>query len=344
MSEPRSQLTPPHPDVSKLPPAESPPVIVPDYTLIRRIGKGSYGEVWLARNALGAYRAIKIVQRAAFDDDRPFERELEGIRRFEPVSRSHESQLNILHVGRAEGCFYYVMELADDMGRGTEIDEGSYSPRNLKSELLLRGRLPVDECIRLGLALSTALEHLHRHKLVHRDIKPSNIVFVNGIPKLADIGLVARAEATMSFVGTEGYLPPEGPGTIQADLFSLGKVLYELATGRDRQQFPEYPTNVAELPDRAALAELNEVLVRACAPRVQDRYQTAAEMHADLALLQSGKSVSRMRATERRLKLAARASVLLLLVAGLSVAAFLYEQRQTRVARDLAEQNRQLAG
>jgi serine/threonine protein kinase len=57
---------------------------------------------------------------------------------------------------------------------------------------------------------------------------------VNGIPKLADIGLVARAEATLSFVGTEGYLPPEGPGTRQADIFSLGKVLYELSTGQDR--------------------------------------------------------------------------------------------------------------
>ena len=320
------------------------PIIpIPDHTLLRRIGKGSYGEVWLARNVLGVYRAVKIIHRSSFDHDRPFERELAGMQRFEPVSRSHESQLNILHVGRSPGCFYYVMELADDMGRGTAIDEGSYTPRNLRSELLLHGRLPVDECVRLGLALTTALEHLHRHGLVHRDIKPSNIVFVNGIPKLADIGLVAQAEATMSFVGTEGYLPPEGPGTVQADVFSLGKVLYEISTGRDRQQFPELPTGITELPDRAALAELNEVLMRACAPDVKQRYETAAEMHADLALLQSGKSVARLRTVERRLKFVGRAGAVLAGLAVLAGAAFFYQQVQTREARRLASENQALA-
>ena len=265
------------------------------------------------------------------------------MQRFEPVSRSHESQLNILQVGRGPDCFYYVMELADDMGQGAAIDEASYTPRTLRSELLLHGRLPVDECIRLGLALTTALENLHRHGLVHRDIKPSNIVFVSGIPKLADIGLVALAESTMSFVGTEGYLPPEGPGTVQADLFSLGKVLYEISTGHDRQQFPELPTGIAELPDRAALAEFNEVLLRACAPEVKQRYESAAEMHADLALLQSGKSVARMRAVERRLKFVARAGAAVTGMALLAAAAFFYQQVQTRAARRLAGENRALA-
>lgn len=321
----------------------SPPIPIPDHTLVRRIGKGSYGEVWLARNVLGIHRAIKIVHRAAFDDDRPFERELAGIQRFEPISRSHESQLNILHVGRSPGCFYYIMELADDMSGASVVDEGNYSPRTLRSELLLHGRLPVDECLRLGLALTTALEHLHRHQLIHRDVKPSNIVFVNGIPKLADIGLVARTDSTRSFVGTEGYLPPEGPGTPQADIFSLGKVLYELSTGLDRQQFPELPTNVTELPDRAALGELNEVLVRACATDARDRYQSAAEMHADLALLQSGRSVARLRATEQRLKHVARAGALVTALAVIAGAAFLYQQARTREAMELATRNQQLA-
>jgi WD40 repeat protein len=341
---------------------EGSPVPVPDHILIRRIGRGSYGEVWLARSVLGVYRAVKIIRRRAFDDDRPFEREFAGIQRFEPVSRRHESQLNILHVGRGSDYFYYVMELGDAVGEGdgrSQMGDGGtgpfqnaasillspkeYTPRTLRSELLFRGRLPVDECIRLGLALSTALEHLHRHGLVHRDIKPSNIVFVNGIPKLADIGLVALAEATASFVGTEGYLPPEGPGTAQADLFSLGKVLYEMSTGHDRQQFPELPTNVAELPDRAALAEFNEVLLRACAPDVRQRYQSAAELHSDLALLQSGKSVARMRAVEQRLKLVFRAGAALAVIAVIAGLAFLYQQAQTREARRLAAENRALA-
>jgi len=324
-------------------PGASPPFPVPDHTLIRRVGKGAYGEVWLARNALGTWRAVKFIRRSSFDDDRPFERELAGIQRFEPISRSHESQLNILHVGRAEDGFYYVMELADDMGRGQDIDEATYTPRNLRSELHVRGRLPVAECLRLGLALTTALEHLHKHGLVHRDIKPSNIVFVNGIPKLADIGLVARAEATISFVGTEGFLPPEGPGTRPADIFSLGKVLYEISTGHDRQQFPELPTNIVELPDRAELSELNEVLLRACHRDPKERYQNAAEMHADLALLESGRSVVRLRGMERRLRFVQRAGAVVTVIAALAAGLYLWQARQTRIVTELAKEKSILA-
>jgi WD40 repeat protein len=342
--------------------AASPPPVIPDHTLLRRIGKGSYGEVWLARNALGTFRAVKIVHRRAFDSDRPYEREFAGIRRFEPVSRSHPSQLNVLHVGRddAAGLFYYVMELADaaeplrqsedgrlkiEDGIGARghspssiLDPRDYQPRTLRSELQHRGRLPCDECLSISLALATALDHLHRHGLVHRDIKPSNIVFVNGIPKLADIGLVTHVEATLSFVGTEGYLPPEGPGTPQADIFSLGKVLYEMATGRDRQDYPELPTNLIEAPaaDRAALAELNEVIVKACHADAKERYQTAAELHADLALLQSGKSVSHVRAVERRLRSAQRAGALVTGVAVIAAGLYFWQAHQARRIESLA--------
>src|SRR5437868_6633908 len=95
-------------------PVARPTPQVPDHEMLRRIGGGSYGEVWLARSVMGTYRAVKIVYRDSFDNDRPFEREFTGIQKFEPISRSHESQVDILHVGKGEGYFYYVMELADD--------------------------------------------------------------------------------------------------------------------------------------------------------------------------------------------------------------------------------------
>ncbi len=92
-----------------------PVVQVPDYALIRVIGRGSYGEVWLGRSVTGTYRAVKLVHRERFDSARPFEREFAGIQRFEAISNRHPSQLRILHVGRLadDSAFYYVMELAD---------------------------------------------------------------------------------------------------------------------------------------------------------------------------------------------------------------------------------------
>ena len=158
--------------------------------------------------------------------------------------------------------------------------------------------MPVDECIQIGVALTTALEHLHSHGLVHRDVKPSNIIFIGGVPKLADIGLVASMDATMSFVGTSGFLPPEGPGTPQGDIYSLGKVLYEISMGRDRQEFPKLPSNLAEVEDSARLLELNAVILKACHHDPRQRYQSAEAMRADLERLCGGKSVRRAHQVE----------------------------------------------
>jgi hypothetical protein len=321
------------PDAVGREPLSSPPAIS-DHTLIRRIGAGSYGEVWLARNVLREARAVKVIYRHRFADPRPFEREFEGIQRFEPISRSHPSQLAILHVGKndAAGCFYYVMELADcapdkkplastaEVRNPTEAPGSklnatqsadfdlrnldSYAPHTLRFDLEQRGRLPIRDCVQIGLSLTTALAHLHEHGLVHRDIKPSNVIFVKGVPKLGDIGLVAESGDTRSIVGTEGYLPPEGPGTPQADIFSLGKVLYEISTGMDRRRFPELPEDLRDWPDRKQVVEFNEILLKACAKDSAQRYQAAEALGKDLDLLGSGKSVRGKRRLDRASKVA----------------------------------------
>jgi serine/threonine protein kinase len=322
--------------------------LVPDHELIRSIGKGSYGEVWLARSVLGALRAVKIVFRSRFADARPYEREFSGILRVEPLSRAHEGLVDILHVGRhePEGYFYYVMELADDAGQdvGTQMADsgpphapgeprvsgiqhraagirhaGSYTPRTLARELKRRGRLLPQECVQLGLTLSSALSHIHQSGLIHRDVKPSNILYIGGVPKLGDIGLVGEVGDSASYVGTEGYIPPEGPGTVRADVFSLGKVLYEVTTGQDRLQFPVLPTALGQEPTRGKLVELNEVFLKACAPNPAQRYQTAEELHADLALLHRGQSLQRHRKAERRLRQVAFAGYAAAALAGLAI-------------------------
>jgi eukaryotic-like serine/threonine-protein kinase len=164
--------------------------------------------VWLARNILGTYRAVKIIERKAFRNEEAFEKEFSGLRRFEPISQEHDGFVAILHVGRnrGRGFFYYVMELADDDSnpktfRGIEPD--AYVPKTLSNELARCGRLSIEQSVQLGLSLSQALAELHRRGLVHRDVKPSNIIFVKGHAKLADIGLVAHT-GEKSRLGTEG--------------------------------------------------------------------------------------------------------------------------------------------
>lgn len=298
-----------------VPQAPSTPPHVPDHEMVRRIGVGSYGEVWLARNVVGTWRAVKVVRRSRFDSERPYEREFEGIRKFEPISRSHPSQVDILHVGRneAEGYFYYVMELADDAtappangdkGDFSLRDPKLYRPHTLKEEADGHVRLTVSQCVEIGLALTETLEHLHASGLVHRDVKPSNIVFVGGRPKLADIGLVTDADSTRTFVGTEGFLPPEGAGTPQADLYALGKVLYEMSTGKDRREFPNAPADLDQLPDRRQFLELAEIVERACDPDPKRRYPTARDMHDDLALIERGESVRRHNERKERVAVA----------------------------------------
>ena len=266
---------------------------IPDHEVLRKIGGGAYGEVWLARGVTGALRAVKVVWREDFEDARGFEREFEGILKFEPISRDHPALVNILHVGRSPdgvSFYYYVMELGDDVRTGRDINPIEYEPRTLRADHHQATGVPWDtgDCIDVGLRLAEALHHLHEGGLAHRDVKPSNVIFVNGKAKLADIGLVA-ARGQRTFVGTEGFVPPEGPGSAQADVYSLGKVLYEIATGKDRMNFPELPDEMPQGADRKRWLELNRIICEVCEPRISHRQiTTAAELAEALRRIQRG--------------------------------------------------------
>ena len=169
---------------------------------------------------------------------------------------------------------------------------------------------------------------------MHRDIKPSNIIFVNGVPKLADIGLVAEVNDARSFVGTEGFIPPEGPGSPQADMYALGKVLYEMATGSDRLEFPRISPELAQSPEGNAVLELNEIITRACAPDPGQRYSAATELVADLNLFLSGRSLRDARRLERHVVWLKRFAILACIITILAGLAFLFARTQARQARE----------
>lgn len=293
------------------------------------------------------YRAVKVVRREDFEFERTFEREFEGIQRYEKVSQNHPGLVDVLHVGRNSegGFYYYVMELADDEVNGDEeVHVETYRPRTLSSDLRRMPTRPVRECVDLGMSMAGALGHLHHAGLTHRDVKPSNIIFVKGQPKLADVGLVAST-GQRTFVGTEGYVPPEGPGTSSADLYSLAMVLYEMHTGKCRLDFPELPTNLEIAPtvNRDEWRALNRVICRAGSPDPRKRFESA---HAFARALQAVSADNDPGAGERREKFLDRglgilATVLaLVLVAAAAGGFWLWRDNQSFLGQhgtDLAE-------
>ncbi|MEN9547218.1 MAG: hypothetical protein RLZZ356_1950, partial [Verrucomicrobiota bacterium] len=273
---------------------------IPDHVLVRVIGSGAYGDVWLGRTILGTARAIKVIQRSSFERDQPFLREFEGVRRYEPVSRSSPSLVPILQVGRDEaaGFFYSVMELADAaaprqpaMPEGVHpgpASEAQYEARTLRTDLVRQGRLSIADCVEVGLAMAEALQALHGAGLVHRDIKPSNIIYLRGRACLADVGLVSEARESSSCVGTAGYMAPEGPGLPPSDLYSLGMVLYEISTGLRLADYPSTPPHWAD-PGHGVEWEFHEIVLRLGARNPARRHRDATELRDELLLLRGGR-------------------------------------------------------
>ena len=268
----------------------------PDYEVFAPpFGEGGFGKVWLARNAIGQWQALKAVYQSKFGKKTaPYEAEFKGIKRYKPISDKHPGLLRVDFVSKKkpEGYFYYVMELGDAQQTGWEEDPSKYKPRDLagvRSEAP-EGRLPVQDCARMVLVLAEALEFLHGQGLTHRDIKPSNIIFVNGRPKLTDVGLVTDLrppEEITTYAGSPGYMPPppEPPGTAQADIYGLGMVLYVISTGRNPAPFSSLSSSLLERKDQAEFLKLSDIVLKACQPDCALRYKTATDLRADLLQL-----------------------------------------------------------
>ncbi len=238
-------------------------VSIGGYELMARIGSGQHGQVWLSRSVTGQYVALKIMEQRESEDEAQFDREFRGICHYEPLSRDAEAVVDILHVARDDeaGYFYYVMELADDLHSRMPIDPQAYQARNMAAELEVRGRIPLAECLGIAVRISRALGYLHDRDIVHRDIRPSSIIYRQGQVKLAGVSFVAASGGSFSFSGTRGYAPVEGPGYPAADVYSMGRVLYELFSGQSPRHFPNLPVKLADSIQAQALME---VLRTAC--------------------------------------------------------------------------------
>lgn len=234
------------------------------YRIVRRLGRGGMGVVYLARQDEPIRRdvAIKVIRGAVLDRDTiaRFAAERQALALME-----HPGIARIFDAGTTDdGLPYFVMELVE----GPPITE--YCQQNA---------LSLDERLKLFRHVCRAVHHAHQRGVIHRDLKPSNVLIVTGdggpVPKVIDFGVAKATEALLSdesfhtragsLVGTLDYMSPEQirgePGEIdvRADVYSLGVILYELVTGR-------HPFADTVLR-RAGLLEAQRIILESDPPR-----------------------------------------------------------------------------
>lgn len=214
--------------------------------VLSRCGSGAYGDVYYCQDVSGKRVALKVISKGRIGSG--WERELKGITNYRRLTENSPLLLNIFHVGEDESNFYYTMEPADAVA-----DAEEYIPDSLARRLSM-GALPAENLISVLRDILSAIRILHEAGFAHRDIKPENILFINGKPKLADLGLLSPLSGTVTqLAGTLDYLPPEersrelSPDTRDSrqrnDLYAFGKIIYCCITGNGADQFPSLPRN-----------------------------------------------------------------------------------------------------
>ena len=206
---------------------------VPGYSLLRRLGEGQSGEVWLAEQ-LSTHRlvAVKLYQRRG-PDLGLLRREVEHLAQLATA----REVVQLIDVGWEASPPYCVME---------------YLPRGSLEDLLVaRGALPVNEALLLVRRLSRALFHMHARGVCHCDLKPANVLLdESGRPLLCDLGQARLSGETDPALGTFFYMAPEqvAPGAVPSprwDVYALGAILYRTLTGELPQQLLDDPVTAA---------------------------------------------------------------------------------------------------
>jgi serine/threonine protein kinase len=197
-----------------------------DYCVIRLLGEGGMGLVFLAEDIhLGRPVALKVMKPALQSDAEGWQRFVREARMMAAVK--HDNLVTVYQAGQAGEVFYFAMELLEGESLGDWLKR--------------HPRADPAEVVRLGREIARGLAAIHQHHLVHRDLKPANI-WLEGRQrrvKILDLGIVRHTKdeltLTGTVLGTPGYMSPEqargDPVDARSDLFSLGCVLYTLATG-----------------------------------------------------------------------------------------------------------------
>jgi eukaryotic-like serine/threonine-protein kinase len=270
---------------------------VPDFDLLRPVGRGGFGEVWLARNrTTGHLRAIKLIPLRQPGTGNAAAREISSLSRLEShLHCDHPNLLPIHHVGRTASHLFYVMDPADDSSGAAASDDIGYRPATLQTRLE-DDLLEPDVCLDYARQLLAGLAALHAAGMVHRDVKPANCLLVGGQLKLADFGLLTESHPLVSRLGTQKYMPPDGRMDTRADVYAAGLVVYEMLSGRPVDDFPRLGPQSQKVGCSPILTALLALVLRACEREPQNRFTDARAMLAELErLLQSPPHMPRRR-------------------------------------------------
>ena len=248
------------------------------WRLVREIGHGAYGVVYLAVGSDGKRAAVKVCRRDEIGEER-YARELRGARLYSAIPRT-SGLVCMKELVEEPWGFYSVMDLADHEFDG-EPSEDTYRPKTLASILGGVKALSLDESVKLGIALAKGLETLQRHHLLHRDIKPGNVIYVCGRPVLSDPGLIVEESEAASLVGTPGYVPPENFTAAVGDVYSLGLTLKAASFGRSIEDIDKGPALEADT-SAAQFPAWWRILNKATDPTPSRRYQSAKALLKEL--------------------------------------------------------------
>ncbi|GJM24088.1 MAG: hypothetical protein DHS20C16_05030 [Phycisphaerae bacterium] len=253
---------------------------IPDYHREKLCGEGAFGTVWAVRDRVGLFRALKTLNLSRLRSAKVRCRESTALEIYCRSVPKHRNLVEIFHVGMHGEALYYTMDLADDDRTGRSVRKAlpeNYRPMTLQS-VMRRQSLGPDTAIEIVIRLLRGLERLHEADLAHRDIKPANVIFVERVPKLADIGMITTETASPSLVGTPEYMPPDSYMDPTADVYAMGRILFELLTNKEAPGFPKLPTDDSIASDRWKIEDVAKVIAVAAASDQEDRYESAHEM------------------------------------------------------------------
>ena len=260
------------------------------YEILEKIGEGGMAEVYKAKcHLLNRYVAVKILKPEYSKDEtfvKRFRREAQSA-----ASLTHANIVSVYDVGSEDGINYIVMELLET--------------KTLKDYIEERGAMPSDLVLKISAQIASALETAHKAHIIHRDIKPQNIVLnKNMVAKVTDFGIakitnVPSATITSfgSTMGSVHYFSPEhakgGYTDEKSDIYSLGVVMYEMATGKlpfdadspvsvALKQIQEEPISPIEVNPKVTPA-LNQIILKALQKSTALRYQSATELISDIS-------------------------------------------------------------